>query len=64
LRVKKQRRWTSFCHDAENGSGDLVIDLPTDLLAELGWEIGDKLIIAVENGVGFIQRAPKAPETP
>lgn len=61
--MDEQRRWTSFCHDAEDGSGDLVIDLPTDMLAELGWKFGDRLSISVEEGLGIITLASKPAET-
>ncbi|WP_408598536.1 AbrB/MazE/SpoVT family DNA-binding domain-containing protein [Pseudomonas sp. PLMAX] len=61
--MDEQRRWTSFCHDAEDGSGDLVIDLPADMLAELGWKIGDQLSISVEDGLGIIRLASKPAET-
>ncbi|MGH8452460.1 AbrB/MazE/SpoVT family DNA-binding domain-containing protein [Pseudomonas sp.] len=60
--MDEQRRWTSFCHDAEDGSGDLVIDLPTDMLAELGWKVGDRLSIDVEGGLVIIRLASKPAE--
>ncbi|MGV8865103.1 MAG: AbrB/MazE/SpoVT family DNA-binding domain-containing protein [Pseudomonas sp.] len=58
-----QRRWTSFCRDAEDGSGDLVIDLPADMLAELGWKVGDRLSISVEDGLVILRRASIPTET-
>lgn len=31
------------CQDAGDGSGDLVVELPEDLLTELNWKEGDTL---------------------
>lgn len=35
--------WRTVCQDAGDGSGDLIVDLPPDLLAEMGWKTGDTL---------------------
>lgn len=36
-------RWRVACRDAGDGSGDLIVDLPDDLLLALGWAEGDTL---------------------
>lgn len=38
-------RWIGKCHDAEDGSGDLIIDLPEKLLARMGLLPGDELTL-------------------
>ena len=35
--------WTITLEEAEDGSGDLVMPLPDDLLANAGWSEGDTL---------------------
>lgn len=35
--------WNVVCQDAGDGSGDLVVELPEDLLTELNWKEGDTL---------------------
>lgn len=35
--------WRTVCQDAGDGSGDLVIELPEELLAKLNWKEGDTL---------------------
>jgi hypothetical protein len=35
--------WRTVCQDAGDGSGDLVVDLPPDLLVAMGWKTGDTL---------------------
>ena len=41
--TSKKTMWHTVCQDAGDGSGDLVIELPEDLLADLGWKTGDTL---------------------
>lgn len=35
--------WTVTVEEAEDGSGDLVLPLPSDLLEVAGWKEGDTL---------------------
>ena len=35
--------WTLTCEDAGDGSGDVIVELPDDLLAASGWAEGDTL---------------------
>lgn len=44
--------WRVVCHDPADGSGDVVIELPSELLDQLGWSVGDEL--SVEAGEGNI----------
>lgn len=46
------------CHDCADGSGDVFVDLPADLLVDLGLSIGDVLLIEVINSA--IALTPKA----
>lgn len=36
-------RWTLTCRDAGDGSGDVILDLPDDLLQAADWDEGDTL---------------------
>ena len=36
-------KWTITLEEAEDGSGDLVMPLPQDLLDGVGWKEGDTL---------------------
>lgn len=40
-------RWTVKCQGTADGSGDVIIELPLDLLAEMGLSIGDDLDVEV-----------------
>lgn len=43
--------WTITLEDADDGSGDLIMPFPDDLLTEAGWKEGDVLEwIDNENG--------------
>lgn len=42
--------WTVKCQDPADGSGDVIIDLPPELLASLGLNIGDVLTVEVLDG--------------
>lgn len=43
--MNESERWTVKCQDAADGSGDVIVDLPPELLAKLGLEVGDDLTI-------------------
>ncbi len=43
--MNESERWTVKCQDTADGSGDVIIDLPQELLAKLGLEVGDDLTI-------------------
>ena len=43
-------RWNVKCHDPTDGSGDVIVDLPPDLLVDMGFSIGDELTIEVVDG--------------
>ncbi|WP_345893307.1 AbrB/MazE/SpoVT family DNA-binding domain-containing protein [Pseudomonas chlororaphis] len=49
------------CQDTKEGSGDCIIDLPTDLLTELGLGVGDVLTIEVVNGSIVLRPKPNDP---
>lgn len=38
-------RWKLICSDAGDGSGDVILDLPDDLLQAAGWAEGDTLAL-------------------
>lgn len=44
--------WRVQCKDAGDGSGDAIVELPTELLEKMGWSLGDEL--AIENTDGKI----------
>ena len=48
--MNKAQRWTVKCQNPADGSGDVVVDLPRDLVADLGLSIGDVLTIEVIDG--------------
>lgn len=41
------QRWVAVCRDALDGSGDLLVELPADLMLEAGWAVGDELAIEI-----------------
>ena len=43
-------RWQAICEDAGDGSGDLIVALPTEVLAKMGVGPGDELNLEVVNG--------------
>jgi antitoxin ChpS len=56
------KRWTSICQDPEDGSGDLIVDLPSELLEEMGLVTGDELDIEVADGM-IILSPKKSPSS-
>ncbi|WP_434570266.1 AbrB/MazE/SpoVT family DNA-binding domain-containing protein [Pseudomonas sp. Z3-6] len=62
--MNKFQRWTVKCQNTKDGSGDVIIDLPTDLLAELGLGVGDVLTIEVVNGSIVLRPKSNEPTVP
>lgn len=48
--MTEAQSWIVKCQDPLDGSGDVIVDLPSDLLASLGLGIGDVLTIEVIDG--------------
>jgi hypothetical protein len=40
-------KWKATLIDTGDGSGDAFVELPDDLLASLGWEVGDTLTLKI-----------------
>jgi antitoxin ChpS len=57
--MSDKNRWTSVCQDPGDGSGDLIVDLPPELLEKMGLEAGDELTIEVADGMIIL--SPKNP---
>lgn len=43
-------RWIVKCQDPADGSGDIMVDLPEEILAKFGLDIGDLLTIEIGDG--------------
>ena len=37
--------WQVVCQDPGDSSGDVIIELPSELLEQLGWSLGDELSV-------------------
>ena len=48
--MSESERWIVKCQDTEDGSGDVIVDLPPELLAKMGVGVGDDLTITVADG--------------
>ncbi len=42
------RKWSMVCVDAGDGSGDLIVELPPDLLKAMGLSVGDTLFFDIQ----------------
>lgn len=40
--------WRVVCQDPGDGSGDVIVELPSELLEQLGWGLGDALSVESE----------------
>lgn len=50
-------RWVVKCQDPADGSGDVIVDLPPDLVTALGLKEGDTLTIEKIDGVIVLKPA-------
>lgn len=52
--------WEVTLLDSEDGSGDLILPFPEDLLEKMGWKEGDELNLYVDvSGRLTIRKFPK-----
>lgn len=49
--MSEKNRWVVESIDPKDGSGDVIINLPAELLTQTGLEIGDELSIEMQNGL-------------
>jgi hypothetical protein len=52
-------RWTVVCLDAGDGSGDLIVELPPELLEMMELDIGDELSLEELNGTIVLTPLPR-----
>ena len=52
------------CQDPCDGSGDVIIDLPPDILAAMNVGLGDSLSIELINGVAVLRPIRDADDQP
>uniref|UniRef100_UPI001F415EFC AbrB/MazE/SpoVT family DNA-binding domain-containing protein n=1 Tax=Pseudomonas fulva TaxID=47880 RepID=UPI001F415EFC len=55
---------TVKCQDTGDGSGDVIIDLPDDILERMGLKIGDSLTIELIGGSIVLKPIPDADARP
>lgn len=44
------KSWRVVCQDPGDGSGDVIVELPYELLEQPGWTLGDELSVDVQDG--------------
>lgn len=49
--MSNNNRWGMTCQKATDGSGDLIIELPPQLLQDMGLNIGDELAVELVDGL-------------
>ncbi|MGZ5799946.1 MAG: hypothetical protein ACXWJZ_04870 [Burkholderiaceae bacterium] len=54
-----RKSWTTIVEDVGDGSGDLLIKFPDEVMKILGWKPGAVLNLKVENGVLWITKSEK-----
>lgn len=47
--MSESKTWTVRCQDSADGSGDFIVDLPPELVAQMGLGPGDILTVEVIN---------------
>lgn len=58
-----KKRWTVECLDAGDGSGDVIVELPQDLLDEMNLKTGDALDLAIgDAGILMLTKKPESEE--
>lgn len=52
---------TAICHDAKDGSGDLIVQIPPEVIEAMGLQIGDTLELEFVNGVVMLSPCRNSP---
>jgi len=52
--------WRVVCQDPWDCSGDVIIELPSELLEQLGWGLGDELTVETEEESICLKLKPRA----
>ena len=53
--MTESETWTVRCQDTADGSGDFIVDLPPELLAQMGLNLGDILTVEIINSAIVIR---------
>ncbi|EMC3963115.1 TPA: AbrB/MazE/SpoVT family DNA-binding domain-containing protein [Pseudomonas aeruginosa] len=51
--------WRTVCLDAGDESGDVIIELPVELLDKLGWSVGDQLVVEKTDDLLLLKLKPR-----
>lgn len=62
--MSEARRWTVTCEDASDGSGDLLVEVPAELLAEKRWLPGAAFSIECVDGAIILKPIGQSPGEP
>ncbi|KJU79154.1 hypothetical protein N619_13620 [Ectopseudomonas oleovorans] len=55
------KRWIVECVDSGDGSGDLIVELPQELLDEMNLKTGDELDLTIaEAGIIIMTKKPES----
>lgn len=55
--------WLTVCLDAGDESGDVIIELPAELLDKLGWSVGDQLVVEKTDDLLPLKLKPRTSRT-
>ncbi len=55
--------WRTVCLDAGDESGDVIIELPAELLDKLGWSVGDQLVVEKSDDLILLKLKQKTSRT-
>lgn len=55
--------WRTVCLDAGDESGDVIIELPAELLDKLGWSVGDQLVVEKPDDLLLLKLKPRTSRT-
>jgi hypothetical protein len=62
--MNETQSWTARCQDTADGSGNVIVDLPPELLSSLGLVLGDELTIEVIDGAIVLKPKRNASPNP
>ncbi|MFG0723361.1 AbrB/MazE/SpoVT family DNA-binding domain-containing protein [Pseudomonas sp. GLN_6] len=54
---------SAVCLDPGDESGDVIIELPAELLDKLGWSVGDQLVVEKSDDLILLKLKQKASGT-
>ncbi len=61
--MANKNTWSAVCLGPGDESGDVIIEMPAELLDKLGWSVGDQLVVEKTDDLLLLKLKPRTSRT-